>query len=60
MADTTLIDQLHELISALDRRARHPERPGEAAIALDAATLRAAALARLAELDAVATSAAAL
>jgi hypothetical protein len=58
VADTALSDQLHELISALDRRARHPERPGEAAIAVEAATLRAAAVARLAEIDAVTASAA--
>jgi hypothetical protein len=56
VADTALATQLQELIMALDRRSPRPERPGEAAIVRDAAALKAAALARLAELDAEATS----
>ena len=52
MADTALISRLHELITALDRRHRRPDRPGEAAIARDSAELRAQALARLVELGA--------
>lgn len=42
--------ELEELIAAIDRRVPRVERAGEAAIALDAATLRARAVARLAEL----------
>ena len=42
---------LEELISALDRRVPHVERAGEAAIARDAAALRAKAVKRLAELE---------
>jgi hypothetical protein len=41
---------LEELIAALDRRLPRVEQAGEAAIARDAAALRAKALARLAEL----------
>jgi hypothetical protein len=41
---------LEELIAALDRRVPHIERAGEAAIAREAAKLRAAAVDRLAEL----------
>ena len=41
---------LEELIAALDRRVTHVERAGEAAIARDAAALRAKAVRRLAEL----------
>jgi hypothetical protein len=43
---------LRELIAALDRRVPHFERSGEMAIARDAATLRAKALERLAQLEA--------
>jgi hypothetical protein len=43
---------LDELIEALDRRAPHIERSGEALIARDAAALRRRAVERLAELDA--------
>ena len=43
---------LRELVAALDRRVRHIERAGEAAIARDAATLRANALSRIAQLEA--------
>jgi hypothetical protein len=52
VADTALVFRLHELIAALDRRRRHPERPGEAEIASAAAELRAQAQARLVELEA--------
>lgn len=41
---------LQELIAALDRRMPHVERAGEAAIAREAAALRAKAVTRLAEL----------
>jgi hypothetical protein len=43
---------LRELIAALDRRVPHIERSGEIAIARDAATLRAKALERIAQLEA--------
>jgi hypothetical protein len=42
--------ELEELIEALDRRVPRVEHAGEAAIARDAAALRAKAVARLAEL----------
>ena len=42
--------ELTELIAALDRRVPRVERAGEAAIARDAAALRAKAVERLAEL----------
>lgn len=45
-----LTGDLEELIEALDRRVPRAEQSGEAAIARDAATLRAKAVARLAEL----------
>lgn len=45
-----LVRELEELIAALDRRLPRIEQAGEAAIAHDAATLRAKALDRLAEL----------
>jgi hypothetical protein len=45
-----LARELEELIAALDRRVPRVERAGEAAIARDAAALRAKAVARLAEL----------
>jgi hypothetical protein len=38
---------LHEVVTALDSRVRHPERPGEKAIAKDSAALRAKAVAHL-------------
>ena len=44
---------LEELIEALDRRLPRVERAGEAAIARDAAALRAKAVARLQEIAAV-------
>ncbi len=46
-----LVRELEELITALDRRLKRGELAGEAAIARDAAALRAKAVARLAELD---------
>ena len=45
-----LARELEELIAAIDRRVPHIERAGEAAIARDAAALRAKADERLAEL----------
>jgi hypothetical protein len=44
---------LRELIEALDRRVAHIERSGETAIARDAATLRARALERIAQLEVI-------
>jgi hypothetical protein len=46
-----LVRRLLELIAALDRRVPHVERPGEAAIARDAAALKVLALKRIAELE---------
>ena len=46
------IRHLRELIAALDRRVPHIERVGEEEIARDAATLKAKALERIAELEA--------
>jgi hypothetical protein len=46
-----LARELQELIAALDRRVPRVERAGEAAIARDAAALRAKAVQRLAELS---------
>jgi hypothetical protein len=48
-----LIRELEELIIALDRRVARVEQAGEAAIARDAAALRAKAVARLQQLNAV-------
>jgi hypothetical protein len=45
-----LLRELEELIAALDRRVPHMELAGEAAIAREAAALRARAQARIAEL----------
>jgi hypothetical protein len=50
MKREALIEELQELISAIDRRVPRVEQAGEAAIARDAARLRATAQARLAEL----------
>lgn len=50
MADTALVSRLHEVVTALDSRVRHPERPGEKAIARDSAVLRAQAVAQLDQL----------
>jgi hypothetical protein len=47
VANHSIADRLHEVIAALDRRVRYPDRAGEAAIARDASTLRGAAVARL-------------
>ena len=46
------IRELQELIAALDRRLPQVERAGEAAIARDAAVLKARALKRIEELEA--------
>jgi hypothetical protein len=47
-----LVRELEELITALDRRVPRVEQAGEAAIARDARSLRAKAVARLEELKA--------
>jgi hypothetical protein len=50
------IEALHELIAALDHRLPQVRRAGEAAIAQDAASLKAKALERIAELEHAPTS----
>jgi len=50
MSNATNIRVLHELIAALDRRLPQVHRPDEAAIAEDAAALKARALDGIAEL----------
>ena len=52
LTSEALLRELQELIAALDRRVPHIERAGEAAIARDAAVLRAEAMKRLSELEA--------
>jgi hypothetical protein len=49
---TRTVRELRELVAALDRRVPHVERVGEVSIARAAASLRAAALARIEELEA--------
>lgn len=49
---SALLRELEELIAAIDRRVPHIELAGEAAIARDAAALRARATARIAEIRA--------
>ena len=51
MDTVTHLRVLREFIAALDDRVPHVERVGEAAIAHDAAELKATALARIAELE---------
>jgi chorismate mutase len=54
MTSTTrgeLIQELRELIAALDRRVPHVERAGEVSIARDAAALKARALKRIEDLE---------
>ena len=46
------LQQLQDLIAALDRRLPHVERAGESEIARDAEALRTKALARIAEIEA--------
>jgi len=46
-----LIQELRELIAALDRRVPHVERAGEVSIARDAAALKARALKRIEDLE---------
>jgi hypothetical protein len=53
-ARPSVIDDLRDLISALDRRTPHLERKGERDIALVAAALRSEAVQRIAELEATA------
>ena len=50
-SDETIVQDLRELIAALDRRVPRLERKGELAIVHDAEALRRAALKRIAELD---------
>jgi len=60
VTNAATIRTLRELIDALDRRLPHVERVGEAAIADEAAALKARALERIAELEREATSAGSL
>lgn len=46
-----LLDDLRAVVVALDKRERHPDRPGERAIALDASALRGEALRRIGVLE---------
>ena len=50
-SDQTLVQDLRELVAALDRRVPHLERAGERAIGREAQGLRRAALKRIAELE---------
>jgi hypothetical protein len=50
VSESEIARELEELIAAIDRRVPHLDRAGEAAIARDAAALRAKAVERLAEL----------
>ena len=50
-SDQTLVQDLRELVAALDRRVPHLERAGERAIGREAQSLRRAALKRIAELE---------
>ena len=50
-SDQTLVQDLRELIAALDRRVPRIEREGERAIARDAKGLKRAALKRIGELE---------
>jgi len=51
MSKSIVLGHLRELITALDRRLPQPRRPGEDAIARQAAALRTQAVARIAELE---------
>ena len=51
MTSAQLLRKLRELITALDRRVPQVQRAGEAAIARDAAVLRARAVQRIGELE---------
>lgn len=50
-SDQTLVQDLRELIAALDRRVPRLEREGERDITLDAKALKRSALKRIAELE---------
>ena len=47
----TLLDDLHEVVAALDRRVPHPERTGESAIAQDSARMKKSAESRIEQLE---------
>ena len=51
MSKNKVVDALHELVEALDRRVRQVERLGETRIARDAAALREEAVNRIRELS---------
>jgi hypothetical protein len=50
-SDRTVLDDLRELVAALDRRVPHLDRKGERDIARDAAALRAEAMKRIEEIE---------
>jgi hypothetical protein len=50
-SDRTVLDDLHEVVAALDRRVPHPERNGESAIAQDSARMKKRAEARIEQLE---------
>jgi hypothetical protein len=50
-SDRTVLDDLRELVAALDRRVPHPERKGESAIAQDSARMKKRAEARIEQLE---------
>jgi hypothetical protein len=50
-SDRTVLDDLRELVDALDRRVPHLDRKGERDIARDAAALRAEAMKRIEEIE---------
>lgn len=52
-SDLETIEHLRELVQAIDKRARHFERTGEAEIVRDAAALRKKAIQRIEELTRV-------
>lgn len=56
MTALEIVRELRELIAALDRRTPYVERAGEAAIARDAASLKARALKRIEALELEAAS----
>lgn len=51
MSPRTVLEDLRELVAALDRRVPHLDRKGEHDIARDAAALRAEAMKRIREIE---------
>jgi hypothetical protein len=50
-SERSVLDDLRELVAALDRRVPHLDRKGECDIARDAAALRAGAMNRIREIE---------